>query len=238
MLYKSLKKEAFRSVVDAILAGNEVVGPRQVGTDRRGKPIHQFLPVERFDDIDFGYESTEFSAKTYFLPFREQLSAYRFTNGDWEQAIRYRVQPRAIVGLHACDINGLLKLDKVFAKDWYPSPYYISRRRNTFIVGIDHDPCEGAFCRSLGTDTVTHGFDLFLTDIGDRYFVAVGSDRGLSLIDRFDARPITEEDSHLYLAERKRIAGLMETEINVNNLPTSWTSSSSRTSGRSGARSA
>jgi formate hydrogenlyase subunit 6/NADH:ubiquinone oxidoreductase subunit I len=219
MLYKTIKKEAFKSLVEALLDGNEVVGPRRVGTDRRGKPIHQFLPVERFDDMDLGYETTEYSAKTYFLPFREELSTYRFKNGDWDQSIRYRVQPRAIVGLHACDINGLLKLDKVFAKDWYPSPYYLSRRRNTFIVGIDHDPCEGSFCRALGTDTVTHGFDLFLTDIGDRYFTAVGSDKGLSAIDRFEAKPITDEDSHLYLTERNRIASLMESDLNVNNLP-------------------
>ncbi|MGA9750908.1 MAG: 4Fe-4S dicluster domain-containing protein [Acidobacteriota bacterium] len=219
MLYKTLRKEAFRSVVEAILAGSESVGPRRVGTDRHKKPIHQFLPVERFEDIDFSYDTTEFSAKTYFLPFREKLSTYRFSDGDWEQEIRYRAEPRALIGLHACDINALLRLDKVFARDWYPSPYYLSRRRNTFILGIDHDPCEGAFCRSLGTDTVTHGFDLFLTDIGESYFAAVGSDRGLSLIDRFGAQPITDEDSHRYVAERKRIAALMENGLNLNNLP-------------------
>ena len=66
---------------------------------------------------------------------------------------------------------------------------------------------------------MTHGFDLFLTDIGERYFVAVGSDRGLSLIDAFGAEPITEEDSHLYVAERKRMAALAGPPPNLNNLP-------------------
>ncbi len=59
------------------------------------------------------------------------------------------------------------------ARDFFPSHYYISRRKNTFVIGIDHDPCEGGFCRSLGTDVVTHGFDLFLTDLGDKYFVEI-----------------------------------------------------------------
>ena len=101
---------------------------------------------------------------------------------SWAQDIRYRIQPRVLFGLHACDINALLKLDKVFARDLFPSPYYVSRRKNTVIVGIDHMPCAKGFCRSVGADTVTHGFDLFFTGIGDRWFVAIDSDRGYNLL--------------------------------------------------------
>jgi len=219
MLYRILTRDGFRSMVEWIMEEGEVIGPKKVADDREGRPIHQFLPLSSFEEMDLGYETTEYSAKTYFLPYRETLSTYSFDDGDWEQEIRYRVRPRAIVGLHACDINGLVKLDKVFEKGHFPSPYYISRRRNTFVVGIDHDPCPGAFCRSVGADTVTHGFDLFLTDIGDRYFVAVGSDRGLAAVQRFGARDIEEEDTHAYLDARKRIARAMPVEINVNNLP-------------------
>ena len=78
MLYKTLLKEKLKPLVEAILADNEVVGPKRVGIDRKGKPIHQFLPVESFEEIDIAYETTEFSAKTYFLPFHEQLSTYSF----------------------------------------------------------------------------------------------------------------------------------------------------------------
>ncbi len=219
MLYRILAKEAFRAMVEWIMTSDEVIGPRRVGTDKNGKAVHQFLPVETFGELDLSYETTEYSAKTYFLPFREKLSTYEFDDGDWTQEIRYRVQPRAIVGLHACDINGLVKLDKVFSMGHFPSPYYISRRKNTFIVGIDHEPCEGAFCRSVGADTVSQGFDLFLTDIGDRYFVAVDSDRGLAAIERFEGREITDEDTHLYLQRRRAIADAMQVELNVNNLP-------------------
>ena len=85
--------------------------------------MHQLLPVSSFEEIDLDYETTEYSAKTYFLPFRENLSTYHFDDeGDWEQEIRYRIQPRAIVGLHACDINALLKLDKVLPGTSSPAP--------------------------------------------------------------------------------------------------------------------
>jgi len=98
MLFKIVTKEGFRSLVDQLLASNEVIGPRRVGVRRNGKPEHQFLPIERFEDMDLDYEKTAFSAKTYFLPFRESLSRTRFKNGDWQQEISYRVQPRALVG--------------------------------------------------------------------------------------------------------------------------------------------
>ncbi len=219
MLFRTITKEEFGSLVEASFKANEIIAPKRVATGRGGRPIHHFLPVEHVDEICLDYETTEYSAKTYFLPYRENLSTFRFGQDDWEQDIKYRIMPRIILGLHACDINALLKLDKVMVRDNYPSPYYISRRRNTFIVGIDHDPCEGGFCRSLGTDTVTRGFDLFLTDIGDRYFVAIGSDRGYSALLQAETAEITEDDTLAYIRERKRIADLFETKVNAQNLP-------------------
>lgn len=219
MLFRVLPREELRALVDVILSEVEVIGPKVVGRSAEGELIHQLLPVSSFDEMDLEYRSTEYSAKTYFLPFRENLSTYTFDDDDWQQELRYRVQPRAIIGLHACDIHALLKLDKVLARHLHPSPYYVSRRRNTFVVGIDHEPCDGGFCRSLGTDTVTHGFDLYLTDLGDRYFVAVGSDRGYASLQTVHAAEVTEQDTRDYLAERRRLAAIEQPRVAVQNLP-------------------
>ena len=218
MLFKILPKDEFRTLVQNILESYEVIGPTRVATDKDGAAVHQYLPVKDAAALDLDYETTAYSAKTYFLPFSENLSTYTFTDDDWEQQIRYRLQPRAIIGLHACDINALLRLDKVLTRDTYPSPYYRSRRKNTFIVGFDHEPCAGGFCRSLGTDTVTHGFDLFMTDLGDRYFVAIDSDRGYIALSQVGSREITEADTQDYLDARRRIAGGFTEKLNVHNL--------------------
>lgn len=218
MLFVTLSKPEFRRMVEIVLEADEVIGPRRVGANSAGKPIHQFLPVDSFDEMDLGYEITEYSAKSYFLPFQENLSTFRFEKDDWSQDIQYRIRPRAIVGLHACDINGLLKLDKVFLRDRFPSPYYLSRRKNTLVIGIDHEPGERCFCRSVGADQVEHGFDLFLSDLGDRYFVAVGSDRGYSLVQRVDSAAVTDDDRRAYIAERHRIASLFRTEVDARKL--------------------
>lgn len=219
MLFKTLAKEEFRSTIDIILASNEVIGPKQVGTRATGEPLHQFLPITSFDEMDLDYTATEYSAKTYFLPYRETLSTFNFSGEDWAQDISYRLQPRAIIGLRAFDINALLKLDKVFVRGRFPSPYYISRRKNTFIVGLDHMPLEDEFSRSMSSEVVMHGFDLFLTDLGDRYFVAIDSDRGFNLLSRVHAGDVTEADTHAYMEVRRKIREGFKTEINVHNLP-------------------
>lgn len=219
MLFRSLNKPELASLIEMIHETSEVIAPKRIATNSEGKAIHQYLPIDDLDEMDLDYETTEYPAKTYFLPYRENLCQYRFEDDDWDQKIRYRIQPRAIIGLHACDINALVKLDKVFARDFFPSPYYISRRRNTFIIGIDHTPCAQGFCRSLGTDTVTQGFDLFLTDLGERYFVAIGSDRGFGALQQVDSREISERDTYDYLQERKRLAELPQPEVPVHHLP-------------------
>ena len=219
MLFKTLSKKAFRKLVEVILETDEVIGPRRVGTRKDGKPAHQYLPVKSFDELDLAHEKTSFSAKTYFLPYQETLSSYSFEGADWEQEIKYRIQPRAIVGLHPCDINALLKLDKVFLRDNFPSPYYKSRRTNTLIVGMDHEPCEDGFCRAVGANIVTHGFDLFLTDLGDKYFVAINSDRGFNLLQKVETSPVTDAITHEYLAAKKKIEEGYKTKVSIENLP-------------------
>jgi len=219
MLFKIVDKNDFSKMVDLMLVSNEIIGPRRIDTGINGKPIYHYLPVQSLAELDLDYETTEISAKTYFLPYKENLSLWHFHENDWTQELSYRLKTRAIIGLHACDINALLKLDKVMTRDFFPSPYYISRRKNTFIVGIDHAPCSGAFCRSLGTDSVDRGFDLFLTDLGDRYFVAIGTERGFTTLNKVTVAEVTEEDTADYLDVRRKIAAGFGPDLDVKLLP-------------------
>jgi sulfhydrogenase subunit beta (sulfur reductase) len=219
MLFKILSKDAFRRMVEITIGSVETIAPRRVGTNAKGEAIHQFLPISSFDEMELDYGCTEYSIKTYFLPYRETLCTFRLQEADWQQDIVYRMQPRAIIGLHAHDINGLVKLDEVFTHSRFPWPYYVSRRKNTLIVGIDHIPLGDEFAQSVGADVVTRGFDLFLTDLGDRYFVAVGSDEGYQLLGMVGVRDVTDDDTHDYKEVRRQIRESFRTEINVGNLP-------------------
>ena len=74
MLFRVLSKERFGNLVDTMMATTEVIAPKKIGEKADGTPIHQFLPVSSTKEIELGSQVTEYSAKTYFLPFKENLS--------------------------------------------------------------------------------------------------------------------------------------------------------------------
>jgi ferredoxin len=81
----------------------------------------------------------------------------------------------------------------------YPMPYYAAKRKNCFIVGIGCEPQPFCFCRSMGTDSVLHGFDMFLTDIGGRYFTEVPSAAAYGVLQSVTTREPAEADHRLYM---------------------------------------
>lgn len=182
-----------------LLAADTVVGPVQKGRDRAGRPLHDFDVVYRFQDLRLDYPATIHSAKRHFLPHRESLCTFTMQGNDWEKQVDYNIyKPVVFFGLHACDINALNKLDKVLTAPPYPNPYYTAKRRNMFIIGMGCQPQPQCFCRSMGTDTALRGFDLFLTDLGDRYFAEILSATAYQFLRKITTRPPTVKDHDRY----------------------------------------
>jgi ferredoxin len=71
----------------------------------------------------------------------------------------------------------------------------------------------------VGSNTATQGFDLFLTDIGDRYFVKIGSDRAFNALQKIKTREITPEDKRHYVRTRNAFEDSFEKPVRVENLP-------------------
>jgi ferredoxin len=219
MLYKTITKENFRRMVEGLMEDNAVFGPKWRDRDKDGNKVYRFLRLNDFDELQMDYTRTYSSPKNFFLPFEETLATYEFEQDQWNQEIQYTVHPRVIVGMRACDINALRKLDEVMVKSCFPNPYYFARRRNTVIIGLDHEPLEDCFCRSVGADVVYKGFDLFLTDIGDKYFVSIGSDTGYRIVDNFGGEEVSEADQDTYKSVKKQIESKFKTQLNVTIIP-------------------
>lgn len=219
MLYKTLTKDNFRRMVEGLMENNEVMGPKWRDRDKHGNKIYRFLKLNSFDELQMDYTRTYSSPKNFFLPFKEDLATYDLHGTDWEQHIEYTVHPRVIVGMRACDINALRKLDEVMVKSVYPNPYYFARRRNTLIIGLDHEPLDDCFCHSMNADVALSGFDLFLTDIGDSYFVAINSDTGYMLVNRYGGQEVTDEDQTEYKKVKRAIESKFKTQIDVTIVP-------------------
>lgn len=219
MLYKTITKENFRHMIEGLMEDNAVFGPKWRDRDKSGNKVYRFLKLNDFDELQMDYTRTYSSPKNFFLPFRETLATYDLGEDQWNQEIQYTVHPRVIVGMRACDINALRKLDEVMVKSAFPNPYYFARRRNTVIIGLDHEPLEDCFCRSVGADVVYKGFDLFLTDIGEKYFVSIGSDTGYRIVDQFGGEEVGEADQDTYKSVKKQIESKFKTQLNVTIVP-------------------
>jgi ferredoxin len=195
------------------------MGPKWRDRDADGNKIYRFLKLNNFEELQMDYTRSASSPKNFFLPFRENLATYELDDTDWEQQIRYTVHPRVIIGMRACDINALRKLDEVMLKSVFPNPYYAARRRNTIIIGLDHEPLEDCFCRSMNADVAYRGFDLFLTDIGEKYFVAIDSDTGYMIVNQYGGQEVTDSDQLEYKRVKKVIESKFTTQVDVTIVP-------------------
>jgi ferredoxin len=200
VIFRVLHKDELRALFNQMAIDNAVVGPIESGRDRDGKTLFAFEQAADFDELRLDYGTTKLPAKRYFLPYREDLASFDFTDNDWQKKIDYNIdRPYVLFGLHACDINALNKLDKVLMGSVYPMPYYAAKRNNMFIIGINCLPQPFCFCRSVGADSVTHGFDLFLTDIGDRYFAEILSAAAYNVLKTVKTSEPVEHDHVLYM---------------------------------------
>jgi NAD(P)H-flavin reductase/formate hydrogenlyase subunit 6/NADH:ubiquinone oxidoreductase subunit I len=190
-----MDKKNLKSMVASLIGEMEVVGIKS----RHGKYVYDRL--DGFEELCLDYDVTVMPPTKYLLPAKEVLLKYQA--GD-KLNIKPVVEesPRAIIGIHPCDIAAIQLLDEVFIAT-NPDPNYIARRRNTIIVGVDDlNPSPNSFSPSMGTNLVEKGFDLMLTDIGTAYVVTVGSEKGAELLGKYaKGREPTDKE----IAKQKRV---------------------------------
>ena len=200
MIFRVFAKEELKRLFNIMAAGHVIVGPVEIGKDRNSHALYAFEEVNSFDNVKLDYTTTKLPAKRYFLPFKEDLATFSIDADDWQKKVDYNIKhPYIFFGLHACDINALNKLDKVLLGSVYPMPYYAAKRKNMFIIGLDCTPQPYCFCRSMGADTALHGFDMFITDIGDRYFVEILSDTAYNFLKNIKTAELVEADHVQYM---------------------------------------
>ncbi len=194
MLPKTIDKKAFGQFVDALREEYGVYGPVLKETTRDGGEKFAFGPIRSSADLRMDYDITLMSPKKYFLPPRETLLKFTSRGGQKAEPV-VDDQRRVIVGAHPCDIYATWLLDEVFSTD-PDDPNYLARRERALIIGLDcGGPCdEYSFCHDMGTNYVDEGYDLMLTDIGDAYFVEIGTKAGRQLLERTTFREAGNED--------------------------------------------
>jgi sulfhydrogenase subunit beta (sulfur reductase) len=184
-----IEKESMAQFVANMMADYRVAGPVARGIK------FAFDQIEDPADLRLDYNTSILPPKKYLQPQDERMMTFTRTGTPLVETT-IDAPPTVILGVHTCDLHGMRVLDKAFGTG-FPDAYYLQRRKRTLLVGIEClKPCdEHSFCKSMGTLTVSTGYDLHLTDLGESYAVDVGTEAGAALLEKYDtARKASEAD--------------------------------------------
>jgi sulfhydrogenase subunit beta (sulfur reductase) len=172
-----IDKEAMGAFVTSLMSSYRVTGPVAKGTR------FAFGQIQDPAELRLDYNTSILPPKKYLQPPEERMMAFSRTGKPRAETI-IEAPPTVLLGIHSCDLHAIRVLDEAFGQG-YPDAHYLERRRQTLLVSIEClEPCdEHSFCKSMGTLSVSEGYDLHLTDLGETYAVDVGSPAGRRLLE-------------------------------------------------------
>lgn len=179
MYFTSISKRKLFELVNLLIKKGEekIVGVTKKGDD------YIFNDLGNAAELCLDYDKPTLlpPGKKYLLPHKETL--IRFQNAS--SKIINEEKPIILIGVHPYDLWAIKVMDAVFMSDPIDRNYS-EKRKNTFIIGVDYlNPHPNSFCASMDTHEIYNGFDLLLTDIGKKYIVNVGSEKGEKFIDKY-----------------------------------------------------
>ncbi|MCK4718721.1 MAG: 4Fe-4S dicluster domain-containing protein [Thermoplasmata archaeon] len=177
---KIMSKDNWLSFVDRLISDDrrEVVGVQSKGEK------FVFDPLDNAKDLKLDHDVTILPPKKYLLPTCEELMRFSLSDG-FEMESCSKAVPRIIIGMHPYDLIAIQQMDQVYLGK-NPDENYKNRRENTLIIASDIlTVSDRSFAASMGTCTVSDGFDLLVTDLGDAVVVEEGSPAGTELLSKY-----------------------------------------------------
>ncbi len=188
MRYVYLNKKDLGEFVDHLKKKYKVVAP----VVKENQFV--FAEVENADEISLEHIPTILPPKKYFFPQKEKLGS--FNMGETKMsATTLELEATIIFGAHTCDIDGMECLEAVFHHD-PADPYYNSRESSIVVFGYEcMKPCdENATCVTMDTHVPKAGYDVMMTDAGDKYILHLNSNVGEKIVGTCSAITKTEDD--------------------------------------------
>lgn len=200
---KIISKEDFAAFVNTLIADESwnVIGVKSKGNK------FAFGPLESASELRLDYDVTLLPPKKYFFPQRETLFTYDLAKGFSAKGFTAEAKPAIIIGVHPYDIVALLHMDEIFAET-KSDPYYFEKRKSSIIIGVNiQKMSKWCFAPFMGCATIEYGYDLMLTDLGNRYAINIGSQKGEELLEKY-AKNVTNA-----LARDIQLVGQKKREI-------------------------
>ncbi len=174
MSIKKLSKEEFNKLVGTLIASDDKVVGVQAKDDK-----FAFGPLESADDLRLDYDVTLLPPRKYVLPQVETLMTFE-ADGSYKSA--HNTDKLILIGVHPYDMIALNQIDRLFSEDEVDTHYKAHRTNMTIIACDVVTASENVFASSMETATVSEGYDVLLTDIGDGYVADAPTEKGQALL--------------------------------------------------------
>jgi ferredoxin len=172
---------------------------------RRKNGTFVYATIGGPEELCLDFDRTLIPAKKYFLPQKETL--FKFKTGPSPEATPVLENtPFVLFGVHPYDLKAICQMDRIFSLG-VPDPHYLKRREAALVIGVD-PACVAprSFWADIDAATVSWGFDLMLTDLGERFAVELGSQKGRGLLSDFaKSRKATTAEANERVVRRSRI---------------------------------
>ncbi|HOT71727.1 MAG TPA: 4Fe-4S dicluster domain-containing protein [Anaerohalosphaeraceae bacterium] len=175
MSVRKFTSQQFDEFVSAMLkTGRPVIAP-QAKDDR-----FAFGPLSSPADLRLDYDVTILPPKKYVLPQVEPLLEFEVF-GPYQSV--YEGKPMILLGVHPYDLAAILQTDELFRQGYYDK-HYMDRRKQITIIALDVvRPSINVFASSMGTATISKGYDILLTVLKDGSILAdAATDKGQELL--------------------------------------------------------
>lgn len=205
-----ISKENFTEFVNALIKDSSL---NVIGVKAKGDKF-AFGPLESANELRLDYDVTLLPPKKYFFPQRETLVTYNVGKGFFAKNPS-ETKPMVIIGVHPYDMVALLHMDEIFSET-KSDPYYFEKRKASIIIGVNiQKMSKWCFASYMGCATVEYGYDLMLTDLGNRYAINIGSPKGEELLDKYakNVDNALARDSQLVGQKKREIMAMTQQKL-------------------------
>lgn len=207
-----IKKSELSAVLDKIMAGYKVYAPVKEGN------YAVFKQITCGSQAYLDYSNSKIPPKGVLFPQSEKLFSYSVTAEGARLEEHIDESKKVLWGIRPCDVRSITLLDNVFNNDKYTDPYYLTRRKNTVLVGLGcNQPASTCFCTSMQSGPfASEGMDVMLVDTGEGYVVQTLTEQGKELLAGLGLPAASAADQQA--AEQVRAAAVVSCQVNTEGL--------------------
>ena len=184
-----LSKDNLPRFITEIMSKHKVFAPVQINNETF------FKKIKNPKEINMDYNNSKLPPKS--LLFCQTETLFKFTPGTKGkiQSPDINNGKKAVFGIRPCDAKSFSIIDPVFKED-FEDPFYVTKRKNILLIGLSCiNPYPNCFCTSFNDSPASSKHvDILLTDIGDKYFVEVNSEKGKQIVKSNLFKPANKSD--------------------------------------------